>query len=64
MSPAFSCAPLPSVNRVPAPHGQSGSKAGLLCCVDLVEAIYIGDSFDPVEAQASFYEQAPVSSSD
>lgn len=35
-------------------HEQSGSKAGLLFCVDLVEAIYVGDSFDPVEALASF----------
>lgn len=35
-------------------YQQSGSKAGLLCCVVLVKAIYVGDSFDPVEAQASF----------
>lgn len=28
--------------------------AGLSCHVDLVKTIYVGDSFDPVEAQASF----------
>lgn len=42
-----------------APQQQAGSKAGLLCCIDLVKALHVGDSFDPVEAQASFTVTRP-----